>query len=154
MVAAAWVLYARFATEGDRRRFGFATGDRGVRLGRALYGLALIPFGVAHFHYLDATAGLVPRWLPWHVPLAALTGAAFLAAGAAILAGVWARLAAVLSAWQIGLFALLVWVPIVAGGSKNPFFWSETILSFALTAGAWVVAESYRGLPWLAVNRR
>ena len=29
MVAGAWVLYARFAAEWDRRRLGFATGDRG-----------------------------------------------------------------------------------------------------------------------------
>jgi hypothetical protein len=47
-----------------------------------------------------------------------------------------------------------MWVPIVAACSKDAFQWSETILSFALMAGAWVVADSYRGMPWLAVGKR
>ncbi len=59
MTATAWLLYASRANEWDRSRFGFVTGDTGVRIARILFGLALIPIGLAHFLYLDATAPLV-----------------------------------------------------------------------------------------------
>ncbi|HEU5351608.1 MAG TPA: hypothetical protein VFU55_08425 [Terracidiphilus sp.] len=143
MLAAAWVLYVWFATDWDRKYLGFVIGGNGLRIAHTLYGLCLIFFGSAHFIDLKDTLSLIPHWLPAHLFWAYFTGCAFIAAGVAALTGIWARLAVTLSVLQLTLFLVLVWVPIVATGSRNPFQWSETILNAALAAGAWVVAESY-----------
>lgn len=147
IMAAAWVLYAWFATEWDTRHLGFATGDRGVRVARMLYGLAIIPFGVAHFQFVAHTASLVPGWLPARVMWVYATGGAFIAAGVAIVTGVYARAAAALSAVQMGAFLLLVWIPVAAAGSMTAFQRGEVIVTWTLAAAGWVVADSYRAFP-------
>jgi uncharacterized membrane protein len=144
MVAAAWILYVWFAGDPDRQRLGLFADDRGVRIARALYGLSLIPFGLAHFMYLDATTVLIPHWLPWHVAWAYFTGATFIAAGLAIAFGVLGRLAAVLATVQLGLFGLIVWMPRALAGSLTDFQKGEFVEGWALMAAAWVVADSYR----------
>jgi uncharacterized membrane protein len=152
MLAGAWVLCSAFARERGQSCLSFITDAQSLHTARMLYGLSLVPFGLAHFMYVDATTVLIPAWLPWHVALAYFTGTTFIVAGLAVAIDVCARLAATLSALQLGLFGLIVWVPRMVAGTVTDFQRGEFITTCVLTAGAWVVAESYRGVPWL-LNR-
>jgi uncharacterized membrane protein len=144
MLAAAWVLYVRFAGDRDFPRVGRVAGEAGIRAARTIYGLSLIPFGLAHFMYLNATTVLIPDWIPWHTGLAYATGAAFIAAGLAMIFGVLARWAAILSTLQFALFSIIVWMPRFAAGTLTEFQRGEFVVTWALSAAAWVMADSFR----------
>jgi len=152
IVAGAWVLYVWLAARWDRRYLGFFSSETGLRAARVLYALAMLAFGLSHFFYLDLTAPLVPAWLPWHTGWAYFTGGAYLAAGLAMITGTLAKPAAILSALQIGLLTFLVWPPLMLSGTITASQWGEFIVSWVLTAAAWVVAESYRGAGWVVAG--
>jgi hypothetical protein len=53
-----------------------------------------------------------------------------------------------------------IWQPVPKGvPARAPlmylcaFQWAEFVVSWALTIGCWVVADSYHGMPWLAVGK-
>jgi uncharacterized membrane protein len=122
----------------------FATGERGLRMARILFGLWLLPIGLSHFAYLAHTVELVPPWLPYRTGWAYLTGAAHFAAGLGVLFSVVPRLAATLETGMLGAFTLLVWVPRLVAAPTDRSVWSEFIVSWSITGAAWLVADSIR----------
>ena len=145
-VAGSWTIFS-LASPSARgsRSSSFLTA------GRLLFALALPAIGLSHFFYLNLTAPLIPAWLPAHIVLADLTGAAHIAAGIALLFGLLPRLAATLEALMVSLFTLLVWVPRIASAYTSKSHWSEFCISTLISGSAWAIAASLRNRPWLEV---
>ena len=142
VLSASWVLAALPGSgAADRRR-----NLLGELAPRTLYGLAMIAFGIAHLAYISLTASLVPSWLGSPIAWVYLTAATYIAAGIALVANRLARPAAALSALQMALFGVLVWLPRIAGGAKDADTLNETALSFALAISGWVM--------WTAIERQ
>ena len=54
---------------------------------------------------------------------------------------------------MLRIITLLVWVPQVASRPDAQGNWSEILISAAIASGAWLLADTYRGVPWLASGR-
>ena len=137
-------LYARLHEAADGASAGIFVGTSGQRIAVYVLAVALPPIGLSHLIYSDATAQLVPAWLPLRHGWAYLTGAGHIAAGVAILLGIVPRLAAMLEAAMMSVFTLLVWLPKVVMDPTSRLNWTALCVSAALSACAAIVAESIR----------
>lgn len=138
LIGAALVLWC----EGAKGRM-VLSGAAGLRIANLLYGVALIAFGFSHFAYLNLTAPLVPAWLQAPVFWAYLTGCVYLATGLMLVSGFAVRLGTALAGLQILLITILVWGPMLATRDITAMHWQETVVSWALTAAAFVLATSF-----------
>ena len=136
MCGVAWVLAN--ASPLDERE----TADPFLRLGRYFSAVAFAAFGIQHFVYARFAAGLGPPWFPGRPFWAYLTGVAFVAAGAAIVRGKKARVAATLLGTIIFLFFLLLHIPRITTQLHNPGPWTSGFEVLALCGGALVLANT------------
>jgi uncharacterized membrane protein len=142
LFAGGWVLAAGSRGTREGPRSTYAGGARGIRLAQLLFAVSLPAIGLSHIVYVKQTAELVPAWLPWHTGWAYLTGAAHIAAGFGVLFMVYPRVAATTEAGMLSIFTLLVWIPEVWAAPTSRLPWTEFAISWAITAGAWVVASA------------
>jgi uncharacterized membrane protein YphA (DoxX/SURF4 family) len=117
--------------------------ERLSKIGGLIFGGCLIVFGLSHLFYFAYTAKLVPSWLPpgqffW----AYATAAGHLAAGIAILSGIYARTAAMLLTAMFIVFGILVHAPTIFIDPHTHINWAENAINFALIGSAWVIAAS------------
>jgi uncharacterized membrane protein YphA (DoxX/SURF4 family) len=146
--AGGWVLAG-----GAMARRNPQVGRKLITVGRVVIGIAAIFYGVEHFlHPINAPGvpleKLMPAWIPGRLLIGYLTGAILLVAGAAILQGRKARVAATYLGSWIFLLVLFVYGPILIAALADPstavkveglnyFFdtllYAGTILALAIT---------------------
>ena len=134
LLTGAAVVYARLSSAWSPETLN--------RIGRVLLGICVASFTLEQAVYLDATAHLVPKWLPpsqmfWAVTTTVL----FALAAVALLANRMAFLATRLLTMMLVIFGLLVWVPLLLSDPHNHTNWSENAETFAIAGAVWILAD-------------
>ena len=112
------------------------------RIGRILLGICAASFTLEQAIYLNATANLVPKWLPPNQMFWAVTTTVLFAlAAVALLTNRMALLATRLLTMMLVIFGLLVWVPLLLSDPHNHTNWSENAETFAIAGTAWILAD-------------
>jgi uncharacterized membrane protein len=154
LLAGAATLFARLADLAPNSPFAVLTTPRALRLARIYLGLWIIPIGLSHIVYHEATIDLIPTWIPNRSFFAYLTGAGQIASGLGLIFNVLPRAAAYAEAAQLWLYTLLIWVPAVVygpnadvqavfGASQGPRMpWTALLVTWFPAACALAVAQN------------
>jgi hypothetical protein len=134
LLTGATLVYARLSSAWSRETLN--------RIGRILLGICAASFTLEQAFYLDATANLVPKWLPpsqmfW----GGTTTVLFALAAVALLTNRMAILATRLLTMMLVIFGLLVWVPLLLSDPHNHTNWGENAETFAIAGAAWILAD-------------
>jgi uncharacterized membrane protein len=115
-----------------------------IKLGRFLFAIPLVVFGVQHFLYARFVATLVPSWIPGHLFWAIFVGVAFVAAAVSIAAQIKARLSATWLGIMFLLWVLVLHLPRVAASPHNGNEWTSAFVALAMSGGAFLVAGTLK----------
>jgi uncharacterized membrane protein len=145
LLAGSWTLFCQLVEVSPDSKLGFLAGESGMRAARVLLGISVIPIGLSHLVYSQATADFVPAWLPYRLGWAYLTGVGQIAAGLGVLFSVLPWVAAWAEAWMITCFTLLVWLPAIMRAPHERLNWTAFFVSWIFGAAAWLVAQNMPG---------
>lgn len=140
-----WVLLACAGPDAgpDAGRFArFAADPKVLRQIQTVFGVTLVFYGISHFLLLAYTASLIPAVFPARLALAAFTGGAHIAAGAALVLGILPRLAVLLEAMMLAAFGVIVQLPMLLAKPAERTQWVEVFASFALAGAAFAIASA------------
>jgi uncharacterized membrane protein len=110
--------------------------------GRVLYAVPLFGFGIQHFMYASFIAMLIPSWIPFHLFWAYFIGAAFFAAGASILVGKLAPLAASLLGAMFFTWVVVLHLPRALAAPHHVDERTSLFVALAMCGAAWSLAGS------------
>lgn len=114
-------------------------------IGRILYGLPMIVFGIFHFVMRAAMASMVPSYVPGGDVWVYITGAGLILAGLAIITHRMMGLAGLLLGIMLLSFVFTIHLPALIGGDQNAM--TMVLKDLALAGGAFYLAGTTgRGL--------
>jgi uncharacterized membrane protein len=154
LLAGGWTLFARLADLREGSPLAFLTSETSLRMARIYLGLWIIPIGLSHIVYIDATTHLIPAWLPDRPLFAWITGLGQIASGLGLIFNVFPRIAAYAEAAQLWIYTLLIWVPAlvlgpnadvqaVFGASSGPRMpWTALLVTWFPAACALAIARN------------
>ena len=108
-------------------------------LGKFLYGIPMVVFGVQHFMYAAFIASLIPSWLPVNYFLAYITGLALVAAGVSIIVGWTTRWSSLCLGGMIMLFIAILHIPAVMANPRDEYQWTSLFQALAIGMSAFVL---------------
>ncbi|NET35931.1 MAG: DoxX family protein [Cyanothece sp. SIO1E1] len=113
-----------------------------LNLGKYLFAIPMLMFGVGHMTNASAMAGMVP--IPGGVFWIYLTGAALIAAAVSIAIGKMDKLATALLGLMLIIFALSIHLPGMMGseGMEQQAFMASMMKDLALGGAAWFYATN------------
>jgi len=112
--------------------------------GAILFAITILSFGMLHFMYGAAVAGMVPSWIPWHLFWIYFAGAALVGSGIAIIFKIKIGLIATLLGIMIFLWFVLLHIPriVAAAPADMPDEITSAFLALAYSGIAFVIAGS------------
>jgi uncharacterized membrane protein YphA (DoxX/SURF4 family) len=116
-------------------------------LGRFLFAVSMVVFGVQHFMYAGFIATLIPAWIPLHLFWVYLTGAGMMVAGLSIATGILASLASMGLGLMFLLWFLLLHAPRVAASPRNGDEWTSAFVALAVSGGSYLLASTFSRRP-------
>ncbi len=142
LLAGGWTLFAVYAELPEGSVLKFARGEKGIRIARILFAIWVIPVGLSHLFYVEATVSFIPAWIPFKTFFAYLTGIGHMTSGVGVLFGILPRVAAWAEAGMLSVITLLVWAPAIFAAPKTRMPWTAFFISWAITAAVFVVAAN------------
>lgn len=111
-------------------------------IGRIMFAVPFVIFGMMHFMAAGDMVGMVPAWVPGGVFWVYVTGMALLAAAISIISKKQIYLASVLLAVLLGVFVMTIHLPAVLGGDQMAM--SSIMKDMSLAGGALLIAGLFK----------
>ncbi len=107
-------------------------------IGRFVFALPFLVFGLMHFMKAEGMTGMVPGFIPGGVFWVYLTGIALIAASVSMMIQKMDKLAGLLLGIMLLIFVLTIHLPLVIDGDQTAM--SNLLKDMALAGGAWLYA--------------